>query len=170
VLESSVEQFTSAVRGIVGKRCWGVAAGPATGSVLNLHIGDLIPRPWPIPNPELPESMRDYDGEFGLLVECAWRVETAGRIICSWLECESDAERREMCVRLLTGQEIENIEVRQPFLDLAVLFRNDHVLRLFCDQTEPECDNYVVFTPHDSWVVVQGAKLQREPRTGGSGT
>ena len=162
--QALVKEFATVLGAIGGSRCWGVAAGPTTGSVLNLHMGRQIPRQQPIPNPHLPEALRLYDGEFGLLVECAWRIETDDRIACSWLESEEDVGIRDTAISLMTDQAVLSVNAQLPFMDLVVRFSNAHTLKLFCDQTEPDSDNYVIFTTRYSYIVTAGGILLREAK------
>jgi hypothetical protein len=41
---------------------------------------------------------------------------------------------------------------------------SNHVLRLFCDQNEPDSDNYVIYTPQYSYIVSRGSQLLRESK------
>lgn len=158
------EGYTHALLGLVGKRCWGIAAGANTGSVIDLHFGAKVPRRCSVPNPTLPADLRDFGGEFGLLVECAWRLDAPEGIVCGWIESASGRDPMNAGLRRIMGQTVQQVSVVPPAWDLSLHFENTLILRVFCDRTASASgdDNYTFFTPTCAHVVSNRSCLVRE--------
>lgn len=138
---------------LVGLTCWGVVAGVGNGSMATLHIGQRINRDPPLDNPNLSDELRRFRGEFCLFVKgCAWRLEDKSRIICASTEPEHQIGLN--LGNALSGTSISEAKLCNWAGDLNVMFSNDCVLRLFCDQTGEEgIDNYAVRFP-SGWIKV----------------
>ena len=76
-----LDELRSKFDELIGVPCWGAACGVGTGSRLELLLGAQIERDRPVRNSHLSHDVRNFEGEFGLFVECAWRVERANSII-----------------------------------------------------------------------------------------
>jgi hypothetical protein len=126
-------------------------AGPGHGSTLGFDIGDRRKLTAPFSDPGLSEERRLYEGEFGLFIECAWRFERAGKVICgsrSPNETYADMAAKLECV---VGTQITDIRVDSPSLDFSLsLGELDSRLAVFCDEVDPEDgrDNYFITLEH----------------------
>lgn len=165
--EHLVEEFLATARSLVGKTCWKIVAGTNTGSVIDLHLGKKLPIRTPIHPTLATDPDSHYQGELGVFIECAWRLDAEDEIICGWGEDFSAGSPLSKGLHLLLHQAVERVCIRRPALDLSLHFSNSLVLRVFCDQTEPseDNDNYVLFTPRYSYVVSTRSKVIREERS-----
>ena len=166
--EALVREFIATAQTLVGKPCWGIAAGANTGSVLNLHLGGKICRPRLLPNPALSADLRQYRGELSVFIKCAWRLDMEDKIICGWIESCSEGGPLARGLHRVLDETVERISLQRPALDLGVHFSNGCVLRLFCDQTyeeEEESSNYVLFTPKYYYDVACKSQVRRKNRS-----
>lgn len=165
--EDFVEEFMATAHMLVGKMCWKIVAGTNTGSVIDLHLGKKLPVRTPIHPALATDPCSHYQGELGVFIECAWRLDAEDRIICGWGEDFSVEGPLGKGLHRIVDQEVEQVSVHQPAFDLALHFSNALVLRIFCDQTEPseESDNYVLFTVKYSYVISNRSKILREERS-----
>jgi hypothetical protein len=147
------KSFENELSTLVGLPCWGVVAGVGNGSMATLHVGQRIARQPPLKNPNLPEELRMFNGEFCIFVKgCAWRLENGSRIVCG--STNPEAEIGLKLTPGLTGALITEAQLCNWAGDLNVTFSNQYVLRLFCDQTgEQAIDNYAVRFP-SGWIKV----------------
>ena len=140
----SLGQLKERVVLLRGKRCWSVVAGYSNGSQIKLEFGERVPRRMPVRNPFLAQDQRDYEGEFDLFVECAWRLEQNQTVVCG----STDNGRRDGPIvtglSRLTDKTVLDVALAEPVPDLTIRLTDDFVLRLFCDQTNLEegWDNY----------------------------
>lgn len=78
---TAIDEF---FRGIIGQTCWSVSAGPGTGSMVALYIGEKIRRARPHKNPALSPDQREFDAEFDVFIkDAAWQVTHGDEIICT---------------------------------------------------------------------------------------
>ncbi|PJJ60305.1 hypothetical protein [Hymenobacter chitinivorans] len=116
---------------MVGMRAWRSRAGSGPGSIFTLEFGAALPG-------------KTTQGEFSLMVYCAWRLVAADQgILCSWHD-DSDGVLAP-ALAALEGSVVEVAEVSEWF-DLTLGFSNGQALHLLND-----------FSPHQdfdtSWFV-----------------
>lgn len=116
-----------------GQLCWEVIAGSGAGSNIRLLIGDRIKRLRPIPNPTLSPLAREYDSAFDVFVQCAWRLSTSGRIVCSSLSYNLNEGPMVAGLRSLIGSTIMEIDLNVGTLDLLISFSNGLRFSIFND-------------------------------------
>lgn len=159
-----VDEMRVSLHRLLHQECWGIGAGEGTGSVLNLHIGEKLLRQTPVANPYLANDLQKYEGEMGLFIECAWRVDSDVEVMCG--SGESNINHGLMIEGLgkITGHKIEHFDLLLPAYDLILHFSNSLTLRVFCDQTEltGENDNYSIFFPEVIYVVGSRSEVRRE--------
>jgi hypothetical protein len=157
-LETSINQ-------LIDKECWGIVAGEGTGSFVNLEIGEKIRRNKEIENPALETDVRQFEGQYSLSLECAWRLDSTEAVICGASDDNSKDGKMLDGLRLLIGRRISRINLSKPGLDLDIEFSKDLTLKVFCDQTNEndQNDNYMLFTPDQIITVSYGSRLECEP-------
>ncbi|MFL6710082.1 MAG: hypothetical protein ACJ8HI_17920 [Massilia sp.] len=71
--------------GLIGQSCWSLIAGPGTGSMFTLALGEKFRRERPLKNQTLSLEQREFDGEFVVFVkESPWRLlDDQNRTICT---------------------------------------------------------------------------------------
>ncbi len=114
----SFAEFAQVIEQLPGRSAWRSKAGAGTGSIFTLQFG-------------LPLIDDDQEGEFSLMVSCAWRVVEAGRIICSWHEDSKDVlapALRQLCY---SGEVME--ATLSALGDLTVLFADGRSLQVWND-------------------------------------
>lgn len=151
---------------LVGKECWGIIAGKGTGSFVNFEIGHKIPRKKVIENPSLGKALRNYEGEYNLSLECAWRLDSDKEVICGAWDDNSKGGKMLEGLNLLVGRRITRISLSKPSWDLTVEFSDALTLKIFCDQTNEKDrnDNYMLFTPAEIITVGHKGRLESEQR------
>jgi len=162
----------TAIKHLIGKKCWAVSGGKGTGSMFKVALGKKVKREFPLKkfplkNKHLSKHLRYFDGEFRLFVQCcAWRLQKKNKVICSSTETQ---ETIGFEIKKLVGHRISQINLLNSALDLSVEFDKMYTLTLFCDQTyEPKpLTNYTVFCPEGSYSVEARSKL--DFACGGSG-
>lgn len=139
--------FEQIIKKLVGTPCIGFAAGSGTGSVIDLVFGKKIPRQKPIDNPFLSKVLRDNKGEYSLLIECVWRLETNKKVICGAWDDNSQNGPMLKGLQKIVDHNVDFIHLSKPGLDLQIGFDNGFVLRIFCDSTNSvdKNDNYYVY-------------------------
>lgn len=70
---ASLAEFKQVIEKLKNQPAWRSRAGNGTGSIFTLQFGPV-------------SSIDETQGEFSLMVFCAWRIVTAERIICTWHE------------------------------------------------------------------------------------
>ncbi len=162
------ESIVETLRSLIGRRIWAASGGPSTGSVIAIEIGDRRERQLPLSNPRISEELRRYEGEFGLFITCAWRLEVAQTVVCgSESRNESDGEIAGGIDRLV-GRTITQIDVDERALDFAlILDRGEARLSVFCDVVDGDAwqENYHLTLA--DWLLIVGPRsiLRREERT-----
>ncbi len=160
------QQYRSVLEQLVGRSCWGFAAGSGTGSVVSLQIGEKVPHKLQLTNRHISEDLRRFSGEFVILIECVWRLDSKSKIVTgAWDDNRRDGPMLKGLDRIV-GRKIERIEIVEPGLDLNLWFENGLVLRVFCDQINEidATDNYSVFTPALIYCVGERSGLRPEGR------
>lgn len=160
-----IEEFLMAINALIGKACWGIAAGPNMGSVIDLELGEKIPLRQP-GSSALTNDLCYYRGEYTVMIECSWRLDAKDRVICGWAESNLEDGVLSHGLQLVLNQTVENVTVDPVTFDFSLYFSNALTLRGFCDQTDAsaQSDNYTLFTPRYSYVITKKSNLTREER------
>lgn len=161
---TSFTDLESGLTLLVDQICWAILAGEGTGSALSLLIGKKIPRAEPIPNKWLSDEAREFNGEFELLIDCAWRLDTHSEVICGSGESNRNDGPMIQGLQKIEGSEIESVSIQTPAGDLSIKFKSEITLKVFCDRTEDEEHvlNYVVFFPEFLYSVGPRGQVVRE--------
>jgi hypothetical protein len=143
-----------------GKKCWSVIAGEGTGSLITLAFGLKQRRMKILKNQYLTNEQQNFDGEFELYVECAWRLETMTSVICTSTSSNRRGDTMMKEIDQLVGQTVVEVGLTYPAADIKIDFDSGLSLVIFADQANEvdEYCNYVVST--DSRIIVNGAKSQ----------
>lgn len=106
---------------------------------------------------------RQFEGELGLYVECAWRLDSADAVVCGSGTAELDPDE----IGRIRGTTIERVDLTRPSFDCAMFLLQGLVLRLFCDQTEVDdaVSNYSLFTAETIFTVGPRSALVKAPRS-----
>lgn len=164
----TVSDFRGQLAKLRHKPCWNVVAGPGTGSHVALDFGRRVPRRRPLRNPCLSTDQQMYQGEYSLLVTCAWRLQGRKRVICSSTSSNHEAGPMQTALKRLIGTRVHGISLHGPALDMKISFDGGLALLVFCDQAnEKEAeDNYSFFSPSAVYTVPPGsATIRSESRT-----
>ena len=136
-----------------GKQCWYVCDG-AIGAAFQLALGRKVRRREPLQNRRLAKAYRDFEGEANLLVWCAWRLDSATRVISS---SQADSSSCHRALSRLKGERILSAHASQPAWDLEMIFSNRLRLTLFCDIVpgdDGQSSNYYLTMP--DWAFYAG--------------
>lgn len=164
-MQSQVTQELSRlIASLNGLECWHVSCGGAAGPTFQLVLGGKVRRAAPLKNPAATEEFRQFEGEMGLYVWCAWRLDGTEAPVTSWDDMQDTVVAG---LEKLVGSRIDAIEIIPPAYDLNILFSNSLRLRVFCDHVpgEPSFDgNWDLRTQEMSIVVGPGTRLRTESR------
>lgn len=140
-------RFQSDLEVLKGLQCSEVIAGHGTGSAILLDLG---PRHAKVSTPA--EDEFDYD--WSIRVNCAWRLDSTDRVLCGWSEFDSATGEPPPELIAMKGHVILRTSLTKPSADLTIFFATGEALRIFCDNTLPvEGDNYAFRTRHGIWIV-----------------
>jgi hypothetical protein len=159
-------EFERDLTQLAGKECWAFYAGRASGSVIDLHFGAKLPRRQPLQNVNLSDTERNYDGEFSLYVECAWRLDSIDQVIAGWTQWSDSIDNMFEGLRLVKGRRVEQVDIKRPAWDLTLRFDNNLALSVFADQDSilDPVDNYCLFTGSKIYTVASRSQIQVEQR------
>jgi len=135
------EQLKTSMSQLINKECWGIIAGEGTGSFVNLEIGEKIRRNKELENPALETDVRQFEGQYSLSLECAWRLDSTEAVICGSSDDNSKGGKMLSGLKLLTGLRISRVNLSKPGLDLEIEFSKGLTLKVFCDQTNENDQN-----------------------------
>jgi len=133
--DSVAESFGSAIRQALGAACWYVSVGGSSLPSFSLALGKQMPRETPLKNRAHSGEFRRCEGEFTLLVWCAWRLDSDDSPIASSDDNESTITTS---LRLLNGESLQDVSVQAPAWDCVLAFSSGLTLRIFCDHTEKQ--------------------------------
>jgi hypothetical protein len=156
-----VMPFVQALR---GQHCWYVSTGGAAGSTFELALGEKRRRDRPLRNRSHSKEFREFEGEFGLLVWCAWRLDGPDGPVTSW---DDTLEHIKSQLSRLQGAKVRSASVTAGAWDLLVTFWNGLRLRVFCDHVpgDPSFDgNWELWRPDRALYVGPGNHMEFEAR------
>jgi len=151
--------------GLQGKIILRVVAGPSHGTTLILDVGGLVKRDVPLISPFVSDEIRDYEGEFSLMITCAWRLMLGGRIVCGSLSRnEADGEIAGVTTQLI-GSRVIRVHVDPNYLDFTLDVEGGR-LAVFCDELDSHGtrSNYSIRHDGPRFVVGPRSLVRREER------
>ncbi len=149
---------------LLGRRCWNVACGGASGSTFQLALGRKIPRRIALRNPKASDEYRRFEGEFGLMVWCSWRLEgPAGPITSS----EDESSGLVDGLRRLVGRTVVRTVASEGW-NLQLAFSGGLLLSVFPDHVGREwtLGNWELRTPEREYAVGTSLACQVSQRRG----
>jgi hypothetical protein len=158
------EELAKILPSLTGLECWYVSCGGAAGSTFQLSLGRKITRAVPLRNTAHSEEFRRFEGEIGLYVWCAWRLDGSDGPLTSWDDTNESVDRG---LNELIGSCIVSLEIFPPVWDLNIRFSNSLSLRVFCDHVpgSPSFDgNWDLRTERLSIAIGPGTQYRTELR------
>jgi hypothetical protein len=156
------EELARLIPSLKGLECWYVTCGGAAGSTFQVVLGGKVRRPVPLKNPAHSEDFRQFEGEVGLYVWCAWRLDGSDGPVTSWDDANGSVEAG---LKKLIGSRLEFVEVVPPAWDMNIKFSNSLCLRVFCDHVpgDPSFDgNWELTTQNVVIAVGPGTRYSAE--------
>lgn len=154
-------------RWLIGRACWGVAAGRGTGTQASLHFGRKVRRIRELDNPKLQPDLRAHEGEVILFIECKWSMRTGDRLLFD-SDVDIDDARMAQTLQRLVGRSVSEIKPSFPPKELSLLFGDDIRLDVQADRpsrTDPH-DNYTLIAPHHCYIIGPDLRLRVQARQG----
>lgn len=161
-MNTKARALESGLKGLVGRRCIGVAAG--WGSYLGIDFEPRFPRLRPVGNPHLPPTLRKYIGEISLFVTgAAWRLTSSGAISVGSLD-RLRLPAVQTSIRKIEGRRVRLVAVAQPGWVLRVEFDRGLTFEVFpvASRFDKEGDNYTCLLPTKSIAVLGGGRVDVE--------
>jgi hypothetical protein len=149
---------------LLGAKCWNVGCGGCVGYTFQLALGLKIQRERPLKNPTISSEYRHFDGEFGLMVWCSWRLETARGPVTS---SDDETPQMEIGLRRLAGKTISKVSILDGWF-LRIEFSNGWVLSVFPDHVGPNASfdgNWEVWTSDRLYAVTTNLTCEVERRS-----
>ena len=157
-----ITEFESTLNQLVGQSCWSAQIS-GVGSLVSLHFGEKIKRDEPMTHMDyqLTNEERFYRGVFILYVEdCPWRVETPQEVLATWLDENAPGGPMEAAIHRFVGQQVQEVTLIQPGLDLVLQFAEGLTLRIFPDQVDADVgDNYSLTHIDRTYIVAARSTL-----------
>jgi hypothetical protein len=161
MMGTGLEWLTAELHALVGQPCWSASAGPR--ATVAMDLGEKLRRAQALKNPRLTDEQRHFIGEHWLLVQCAWRLDSADGVVCASGD-DTSTGRIAAGLGSLVGRTVTAFELRAPAHDLTLWFGADRRLSIFCDRSVGDGDNYTLAIPGETIGVQAGGAIEREPR------
>ncbi len=136
---------------LVGKMCWGFLAGPPTGSIIHLHLGEKLKRERIIPNDKLKFGLDQYIGEYHVTIYCDWRLQKGNVPITGSCEPNNPDGPLVSGLHSIIGRKITSARFIDVCGDIQLQF-GDIILNVFCNYTGNEDDEYC-FQDESNWTL-----------------
>lgn len=133
---ASLDEINDQIGLLVGQTCRAVYNKPEES--LRLDFGGTIRRFYN--KDERQKTSQDIceEGEFDILIWCAWRLQDSEKAICS---SDNSDEQYEEASKWLIGKKVVSIEIIPPAWDATITFTDGLVLKIFCIYTQDdECE------------------------------
>jgi hypothetical protein len=153
-----IVELARALDYLKGKVCWSLISGEGSGSLVSIAFGEKVKRKRRLRNQSLTDEERNFEGEFELYVQCAWRLQTEEEVICSSTSSNHRGGARETNLRSLIGSTVSSATVTRPAADLEIVFAGKMRLLVFADQANEvdEIDNFVLYA--QTQIITNGAR------------
>jgi len=140
---TSQTQIQRTLTKLTGLKPWGVKLG--FGTFVTIEFG----------KPQASVQHRGAEhGEWHLwLYMCAWRFQTADRIIVG---SEDERSRIESSLESLSLQRLRSVRLLRPALDLAIKFGAEHQLLTFSPSSVENEMQWILYTPEGNSVAAFG--------------
>ncbi|MHB1158395.1 MAG: hypothetical protein ACYC26_16345 [Phycisphaerales bacterium] len=161
----NLDAYRNSLNRLIGKPCWSIVAGPPCGSHVSMCLGEQILRSRELSNSHLTNDQRKYDGEFAIFIEsAAWRLDQGAEVITGSTDPNDNNGPMIQGLARIINTRVKEICLSVPGLDLTLLFDNELVLKIFCDQLTEIGDNYSYFDPDSVYAIMCRSRLKIEPR------
>ena len=165
-MSDSSSEIIAELETIKGSPVWAAVAGPGTGSMVNLHIGQKIRLEKPVNNPNISQVAREFEGEWEVFIENAgWRLDNATGVLCSSKSDNSSSGEMVEGLNQVLGACIDNIEMNFPGADLKLTFSNGMRLSIFSDcMDDSDGDNFTLFSQTEIYTVKPKGRVIKDER------
>lgn len=136
-----ISEVEKALLNIVGTPCWSIIAGEGSGSLITLAFGDKRQKTKRLSNPKLTDAQRNFDSEFEIYIECAWRIQSELGVICTSTSSNCAGSTMMNALDAFIGRKVLDVKLMYPAGDITIDFDNGTSLVVFADQSN-EVDNY----------------------------
>lgn len=157
------EELRQALALLERRPCWCVVPAGPHGAV-QLALGLRLEREFELQIDAFPETFRTHAPELGLHVECAWRLEDAGGVVCSARDALVLDGRFPRGLAHMVDRSVEAARLVGSAGDLEVRFDGGLVLRVFADRVAADRgeDNWTLAIPGEMLTVGPGGRVRRE--------
>ena len=165
-VEEAHQEVIDRVRSCIGATIWSAIAGPQGDYVLSLEAGPRQRRSMRLANPRLSFVQRTYEGAYGFLIECPWRLHGPRGVIVSHLgllgrEDPPFSDRiGEMEDRL-----IEAVELEPPMFDLTIRLSGGLVLCGLSSEVDvrKQRNNWQFWSPRGPVTIGPAGRIGEKP-------
>ena len=159
-----LETLKGLVASLVGQVCWSATCGGAAGSNLMLDLGQDVPRKRPVTNRKLSDRQRQFEGEFRVFIQCAWRLERGTALVCGSGDDPDPSGPMVTTMEQVENSVVEHAEIHSAAHDLTLRFFEGWVLRVFCDQINVDQHemNYSITAGETTMAVGPHGRLEAE--------
>jgi len=145
---------------LIDKKVLEVNAGSGGGSIINIEFGESLNI-----SPKSFGSYKIFEGDFSIMIYCAWRLESNESVLTSWNEDNSDNGPIVTNLKNLINNRVISYEISDLF-DLKIFFEEQKALTIFCDlstEQEFECNwflrnNNNIYSITNKYICEQEAK------------
>lgn len=140
---------------LLDKECWGIIAGPGTGSMVILQFGEKILLDRPVRNDKLSELNRNFTGEYRVFIEHAeWEIFESKESICDSTEDNTFGGAMLAGLQKLCGKPVLDARVALKSANFSLYFPGDLCLAVYCNDLDVKGPCYSLFGGDSNGVVM----------------
>lgn len=124
--KDDLRRAASAMRHIAGETCRRITPGAGDLTTLSLSFGDEVHSHWPDRGDRRTRCYR-----YSIRTSSAWRLETPGRVLCTFDDKKPKGGKVRRLLAELEGQRAVAAKMTAPAGDLAIEFESGQVVRAF---------------------------------------
>jgi hypothetical protein len=146
IIDDDVAEVRAKMEGVLGLKAWNVSLG--IGSYVTMDFGEPV-------EVRISSKLTITRGQWHLWVQYSpWRIEARNKVIAG---SDDPREKLERAVKYFEGLALQSIVLTPPAPDVAFVFEDDVVLKLFPFNFTGEFEDWYLYTP-DGHVLVLGGR------------
>lgn len=152
------------LRRAVGSVCFNVLVGAEEDQSLVLDLGERRQRSLRLANRALTFEQRTFEGAFGVLVECMWRLDgPTGMMAVRFGSTLTDLSPSEHPLKILESRPLLGVEALHCGRELSLSFEGDYVVHVFSTAIDARVHrrvNWSFWHPEGSLTVLSGGRVE----------
>jgi hypothetical protein len=142
------QNIVSDIKQFINLKCWACIVSRETGTVISLKLGNKIPRKSPLPNNHIPDDVKLFESDFGIIIWSSWQLFHKGSLIINTQSSEINIDEISKDIKNIENKKLINIYIERRRNNLILEFQNGWMLKSMCDGKDMKDDNYTLYYPH----------------------